>query len=293
MRTGIAGAALIAVAVIDGHVVLPAVGAIEDGTFVGSLGTSAAYLYQGSTFRPLPSGAEGVARDAAVPGFWTYEAGQASFGDTLAWFASTVPVGETLEESLAVHEGAAASLAPGESGLMALDWWNGNRVPFADAQLSGLVLGFRADVPPAAIYRALMEGLCFGTRRILDTFRDNGFPVGRVVMTSGVATRSPLLVQLMADVMSTPIEVPRIDNATAVGAAIHGAVAAGVVTDFTEGAARFGAREAQTFAPDVSASRIYADLYTQYCALADDPALRTAMRAIAGIKAALQKDVRT
>ena len=278
MRTGIGGPAAVAVAVIDSHVVLPAIGAVKDGCFVGALGTSAAYLALAHDVRTLPSGMEGMAHDAAVRDLWVIEAGQASFGDTLEWFVRLHPQGSSLGDTFAHHEAAAAALAPGESRLLALDWWGGNRVPLADARLSGMILGLTAATTPGAIYRALLEALCFGARSVLDAVRDGGLPITRVVMTSGLAGRSPLLMRIMADVLGVAVEVPQIDNATAVGAAIHGAVAGGVVATYAEGAARFGAHSARTYDPDPAATAAYALLYARYRRLAADPVIQDAMR---------------
>lgn len=279
-RTGIEGPAVVAVAVIDSHAVLPAVGAIEDGTVVGALGTSAAYLFL--TERPLglPAGLEGMARDGSLPGFWLHEAGQAAFGDLLAWFVRTFPRGPDQATSFAAYNSEAARLSPGDSHLVGLDWWNGNRVPHADSRLSGLLMGFGMDTTAAGIYRALMEAVCYGTRQILELAAAGGLGPGRVVMTSGLAETNPLLVAIMADILGRDVEVPKIAHATATGAAIHGAVAGGIVTDFREGAARFGARAQQLFHPDAERSRRYQPLFSTYCELAGLTPVHAAMRRI-------------
>lgn len=281
-RTGIAGDALVAVAVIDSHVVLPAVGATEDGTFTGALGTSAAYVHLAAQRRPLPAQAEGMTWGGALPGLWAAESGQASFGATLAWWASLTAPGEPLGHSLARLDASAAALPPGAGGI-ALDWWSGRRVPDPDARLSGLLVGLRADATGPAIHRALAEGLAFGARAILDGFREGGLPLRRVVMTSGLAGRSPFLVQLMADVLERRVEVPLLEDATAVGAAIHGAVAAGVVASFAEGAARLGAREARTFEPREALAEPFRRLYEERRSLAADDGVQQAMRTLAAL----------
>jgi L-ribulokinase len=276
-RTGISGQAAVAVAVIDSHVVLPAVGGVSDGCLVGALGTSAVYLALGKTFRPLPPGIEGVAFDGSVRDLWCYEAGQAGFGDTLAWFVRTFPRAEDTAENFRLYNKEAAALAPGANHLIALDWWNGNRVPLADSGLSGLLLGLKTSTTAAGIYRALLESLCFGARSILDLFRAGDFAIERVILSSGLALNNPLLVQIMADVFERDIEVPQIDNPTAVGAAIHGAVAAGVVADYPEGSTRFGARTFRRYQPDAGTIPAYRALYHNYRALCDAQAVRTAM----------------
>lgn len=277
-KTGIIGPCAVAVSVIDSHVVLPAVGAVTDGCFVGALGTSAVSMMLSKEERPLPEGIEGAAFDGSIRGLWCYEAGQASFGDTLSWFVDMVPQGDTTSESFVFYNSQAQKLRPGESGLLVLDWWNGNRVPLANSRLSGMMLGLTQKTDAVAIYRALVEGVCFGMRQIFDLYLDGGFEVNRVVMSSGLARRNPFMVQVMADVIGRRIEVPNIENATAVGAAIHGAVAGGIVRDFDAGARKFGAQTSLSYEPDPSAHNIYSEIFREYKRLSRDQELQKAMR---------------
>jgi L-ribulokinase len=279
-RTGISGQATIAVAVIDSHVVLPAIGAVSPGCFVGALGTSAAYLYLSDVERPLPPGIEGMAFDGSMRGLWCYEAGQPSFGDTLAWFVRTFPRGETLDDSFRAYNAEATTLAPMSGGLVALDWWGGNRVPYADGNLSGLIAGLTRQTTAAEIYLCLMEGLCFGARAIFDLFPQNGLQPERVLMASGLARANPLLIQILADVLNRPIELPDIANATAVGAAIHGAVAAGTVATYAEGAARFGARNIGEVLPRAHAAPVYDQGYAVYRKIAGEEGVHDALHAL-------------
>ncbi len=279
-RTGIEGEAAVAVAVIDSHVVMPAAGATSAGTLVGALGTSAAFMLLDDVERPLPSGIEGVARDGVLPGFWCYEAGQAGFGDMLEWQLRGLLQHTDLDRGFAHFNAQAAELRPGQNHLLALDWWNGCRVPLGDASLSGLLVGMNLQTTAVDVYRALLEALCFGTRRIVDCFTAGGAPVERILLTSGLSRNNPLLMQLMADVLGRRLQVPLIDHATAVGAAIHGAVAAGVVRDFAEGAQRYGAKSFVDYRPDPEAHAVYEGLYRQYVGLADNAGLRRAMHAL-------------
>ncbi|MFC6487771.1 FGGY-family carbohydrate kinase [Nitratireductor sp. GCM10026969] len=287
--TGIEGPCTVAVAVIDSHAVLPAVGGVRDGCLVAALGTSAVYLHLSSAFKPLPPGIEGVAKDASVAGFWCYEAGQAGFGDTLAWFARTFPRGAELSDSFAAYNAEAAELAPGAGRLVALDWWSGNRVPLADTKLSGLLVGLDTHTTAAQIYRALMEALCFGARSVVELFEAGGLPVEEMIVTSGLAASNPLLVQILADVLGKEIRVPEIDNATAVGAAIHGAVAGGVVAGFADGAERFGARSFRRVSPVDGNTEVYAKLYSGYRALAETRVVRDVMHDLAEVEASAGK----
>jgi L-ribulokinase len=284
-RTGIQGSAIVAVAVIDSHVVLPAIGATASGCFVGALGTSAAYLYLDAEPAPLPAGIEGMAFDGSMRNLWCYEAGQASFGDTLGWFVRTFPRGADMAESFGTYNGEAAELAPAAGHLVALDWWGGNRVPFADGNLAGLLVGMTRETTAAEIYLALMESLCFGTRSVLDLFTGSGLVPDRVLMTSGLARANPLLIQIMADILRQPIEVPQIENATAVGAAIHGAVAGGVVADYAEGAARFGARAMTHTLPRPAQADSYRSAYEIYRDLCGQNALRESIHSLRRLQA--------
>lgn len=283
-RTGVGGDALVAVAIIDGHVIAPAVGAVGPGVLVGALGTSACLLLIDGGERAIPPGIEGAGRDAVLPGLRSFEAGQAAFGDTLAWFARTFPQGASIEDSLAAYTEQAQRLAPGEAGLVALDWWNGCRVPHGDSRLSGVFAGLRLSSTAAHMFRALMESLCFGTRAILDSFSDRSATIERVVMTSGLSLHSPFLMQIMADVLRHPVEVPQQPHLTALGAAIHGAVAAGVVPDFAAGASRFAATSWLTYTPDPAASAVYDRLYGAYRTLGDAANTQDALRSLVFIE---------
>lgn len=285
-RTGIRGQAAVAVAVIDSHVVLPAIHAVKSDCFVGALGTSAAYLYLSARYRQLPPGIEGVAFDGSMRDLWCYESGQPSFGDTLAWFARTFPRGADLSESFEAYNREASALAPTAGKLLALDWWGGNRVPFADGKLSGLMMGLTRETTASEIYLALIEAVCFGARRILDCFREGGFSPEQVLMSSGLARSNPLVVQIMADVFNHPIDVPDIENATAVGAAIHGAVASGVVRDYGEGAARFGSKKVDRVRPRQTHVAAYQDAYDIYRAVSREPPLHEAMHRLSRLRPA-------
>jgi L-ribulokinase len=276
-RTGIRGEAMVAIAVIDSHVVMPAAGAVQAGTLVGALGTSAVFLLLDDQKRRLPPGIEGVARDGVLPGFWCYEAGQAGFGDTLAWFVRTFPRAGRVDENFASYNAAAARLQVGENHLMALDWWNGNRVPLGDSSLSGLLLGMNLQTSGPDIYRALLESLCFGARSIIDHLAAGGAPIDRVILTSGLSRNNVLLMQLMTDILGRDVQVPQIAHATAVGAAIHGAVAAGVVADYAEGSRRWSAKHHLHYRPRPEATGAYQTLYEQYCKLSQNAAVRSSM----------------
>lgn len=277
-RTGIEGPAIVAVAVIDSHVVLPAVGAVRPGAWVGALGTSAAYLLLEDRPQPLPPGLEAMAQGAVLPDLWCYEAGQAGFGDMLAWFVNAFPRDADAARNFALYNAEAASLRPGENHLVALDWWSGNRVPYADSGLSGVIAGFTMGTTAAGIYRALLESLCYGAHFIMDRLTQGGLAIADILLTSGLADHNPLLIQIMADVLGRQITVPSIANATAVGSAIHGAVAGGVVTTFADGAARLGARTGKQYHPDDKRHGAYQSIYHTFRGIAETESLRNGLR---------------
>ncbi|MEO8411416.1 MAG: FGGY-family carbohydrate kinase [Propionivibrio sp.] len=276
-RTGILGLALVAVAIIDSHVALPALGIVDSGSLMGALGTSAAFLLLDQTARPLATGIEGMAFGAAIPRLWCHEAGQASFGDLLAWFVRAFPRSGNAEQTFDAYNDAAGKMQPGENHLLALDWWNGCRVPFGDSALNGLLVGFNLGSTAVDIYRSLLESLCFGARTIVDRLASNGAPIERVVVTGGLAQKNAVLMQMLADVLGRELQVPLLPEPTAIGAAIHGAVAAGVVADFAEGAQRFGAQDFKTYQPDATLFPAYDAIYRRYQALSGNAELRRLM----------------
>lgn len=267
-RTGLPGRPAVAVATIDAHAVVPAVGVSGAHVMVCSLGTSACQLLVDEKAYAVP-GVGGVVQDGILPGSWGYECGQVGFGDLLAWFARAFPAGESQSASFEHYEAAAERLAPGESGVLALDWWNGCRTPLMDPELSGLFVGMTLKTTPAELYRALLESLCFGTRRIVQTLEEGGLRIDRLVLTSGLAERSPVLCQLLCDVTQKPAVVPAVSEATARGAAMHGAVAAAVVADFAEAVQRYAIADGRRYRPRGAAGGVYEELYAAYVAVAD------------------------
>lgn len=279
-KTGIEGDPSVAVAVIDSHVAMPALGVVQSGSLMGALGTSAVFLLLDQTARPLPAGIEGMAYGAAIPGAWCYEAGQAGFGDLLAWFVRAFPHSASRAESFDYYNSAAALPAPGQNRLLALDWWNGCRVPFGDSGLNGLLVGLNMRSTAVDIYRALLESLCFGARSIVDRMASGGSAIERVVLTGGLSQKNDLLMQLMADILGRPLDIPQLVHPTAIGAAIHGAVAAGVVADYAQGAQRFGARQFRSFKPNADAFAAHDAQYRRYRELSDNRSIHQVMHGL-------------
>jgi len=267
-RTGLRAGTPIAVAVIDAHAAVPALGVHEAGHLVMIMGTSTCHLMIDGQRRPV-RGISGVVEDGIVPGLFGYEAGQASVGDIFQWFVRTSVPSRYGEAGVFERlEGEAARLAPGASGLLALDWWNGCRTPLVDADLSGAVLGLTLTTEPAEVYRALLESTAYGTRRVIETFEAGGVPVVGVHACGGLAERNALLLQITADVTGRPILAARVPDASGVGAAVYAAAAAAGGTDMTGVIRRMGSADRVIYRPDGQARRVYEELYRDYLDMA-------------------------
>ncbi len=250
----------IAVGNVDAWVSVPGAGVTSPATFVTVIGTSTCSMIVSPDEVRLP-GITGVVRDGILPGLYGYEAGQAAVGDMLAWFVRTL---DGDRDTYAQLEGEAAKLAPGETGLVALDWFNGNRSILADADLAGAIFGLTLHSSRSEIYRALLEAIAFGNRRIIDNFTEHGLELTEIVAVGGIAERSPLTMQLIADTSGMTVHVPTWREIPARGAALFGAVAAGVYEDI--GAAIQATRPSQstTYTPDAQAKQTYDRVYAIY-----------------------------
>ncbi len=264
-RLGLSDRVAVAVGNVDSFVSVPGAGVQSRGTFVIVIGTSICDLVLGAEEVRLP-GITGVARDGILPGWYGYEAGQAAVGDMLAWFVRTLGRPPGAHEQL---ESEAAGLRPGETGLVALDWWGGNRSILADADLSGAIFGLTLHSTPGQIYRALLESIAYGNRRIMDNFSQHGIPLSEIVACGGIAAKSPLTMQLLADTSGLPVRVPASTEIPARGAALFGALAAGLFDSIEAAIEATRPPDARTYAPDPAASECYERVYAIYRRLYD------------------------
>jgi L-ribulokinase len=260
--TGLLRGTPVAVANVDAHVSVPAVGVTAPGRFVAIMGTSTCDVLLGNELAVV-DGMCGVVEDGVLPGLYGYEAGQSAVGDIFAWFVEQV--GGTHVELA----NEAARLRPGETGLLALDWWNGNRSVLVDADLRGLIVGLTLATRPAEIYRALIEATAFGTRVIVESFEQAGVPVEGIVACGGLPDRNPLLMQIYADVCGREIEVASSGQAPALGAAMFGAVAAGVHETIVDAVHAMAAPPKLTYIPEPAHVATYDALYREYLRLHD------------------------
>lgn len=257
----------VATGALDAH--LGAVGSgCGPGTLVKILGTSTCDCMVAPLTMPLPAipGLCGIAPESIVPGMHGLEAGQSAVGDIFQWFVQKVAPqgfghGDSAHTLLAA---AAQNLAPGASGLLALDWHNGNRCVLVDPRLTGLVLGLTLATTPPELYRAWIEATAFGARAILDRLAEHGVVVDRIVTCGGVAEKSPLLMQIYADVCERPLLLARSAEACALGAAIFGAVVGGAHASVPAAQAAMTGQKDLVYRPQPANAAVYRQLYRLY-----------------------------
>lgn len=274
-RYGLKAGIPVAAGNIDAHVCVPAAGIDGPGQLLAIIGTSTCHIVLGSDARSVP-GMSGVVQDGVLPGLAAFEAGQSCVGDSFHWFERTCVSRKLKDEAekrgvsvQTLLTEKAAQLKPGQSGLVALDWWNGNRSVLADTDLTGLILGMTLQTEPQDIYRALLESTAYGARMILDTYRENGVPVQVFRASGGVSQKNDLAMQIYADVLQMPVQIADAAQGPALGSAIYAAVSAGIYPDASEGARRMGARVARIWMPDPENTAIYEKLYQEYRTLHD------------------------
>jgi len=292
--TGLLSGTPVAVANVDAHVSVPAATVTEPGTMVAIMGTSICHMVLGERTATV-EGMCGVVEDGIIPGLFGFEAGQSAVGDIFAWFVENgVPPAYhelALGRGTDVHqvlEEEAARLRPGESGLLALDWWNGNRSILVDVELTGLMVGATLATKPPDVYRALIEATAFGTRVIIDAFESHGVEVGSIVACGGLPERNKLLMQVYADVTGREFRIAASEQTPALGSAMFGAVAAGAASggydSITEASRRMARLRDETYRPSQACRRVYDDLYREYVRLHDlfgrggDDVMRTLKR---------------
>ncbi|HEX7541322.1 MAG TPA: ribulokinase [Anaerolineales bacterium] len=277
--TGLKPGTAVAIANVDAHVAVPAVGVTTPGSMVMIMGTSICHMVLGDEEHVVP-GICGYVEDGIIPGFFGYEAGQSCVGDHFAWFVENcIPAAyerEAKERGLNTYqllEEKATRLKPGESGLLALDWWNGNRSVLVDVDLTGLLMGATLATRAEEIYRALIEATAYGTRVIVDTFQQHGVPIHELVACGGLPDKSKLLMQIYADVTGREIKVSASKQTPALGSAMFGAVAAGKPVggydSIYDAAQTMAHLKAETFYPIPENQKVYEKLFAEYLRLHD------------------------
>ncbi|MGD0251830.1 MAG: ribulokinase [Verrucomicrobiota bacterium] len=269
-KTGLRAGIPVAIGAFDAH--LGGIGAgVAIGTLVKIIGTSTCDIAVWPNTEKLADipGLCGIVNGSVLPGYFGLEAGQSAVGDIFNWFVNYLqPGGKKIGSHEELTKGA-AKLQPGESGLLALDWNNGNRTVLVDQRLTGLLIGQTLYTTPAEIYRALIEATAFGALTIINRFEEYGVKIEQVVNCGGIAEKNPLVMQIYADVTGRPMKISRSAQTCALGAAIAGAVVAGVHRDFASAQKAMTGLKSKIFKPDPKAHEVYRELYPLYRKLHD------------------------
>ena len=263
-KTGLRAGIPVAVGAFDAH--LGAVGSgVAPGTLVKIIGTSTCDITIASNRKKLADvpGLCGIVDGSVLPGYFGLEAGQSAVGDIFNWFVNYIQPGGKSGTHEKLTQGA-AKLQPGESGLLALDWNNGNRTILVDQRLTGLLVGQTLYTTPAEIYRALIEATAFGALTIINRFEEYGVKIGQIVNCGGIAEKNPFVMQIYADVTGRPMKVSRSAQTCALGAAIAGAVVAGEHRDFASAQKAMTGLKPRVFQPNPKAHAVYCGLYSLY-----------------------------
>lgn len=277
--TGLKVGTAVAVGNVDAHVCVPAVGIDGPGKLLAIMGTSTCHMLMGKEEKQVP-GMCGVVADGIMPGFYGYEAGQSCVGDHFAWFIDNCLPKSYYDEAekagMNIHKflrSKAEKQKPGESGLLALDWWNGNRSVLVDVDLTGMLIGMTLLTKPEEIYRALIEATAYGTREIVENYRNNGVPVDEFYASGGISQKDPMTMQIYADVLKMPVKIAGSMQGPALGSAIFGAVAAGAdkggYDSVFDAARQMGSVKNVVYTPIKENSDIYDKLFAEYKILHD------------------------
>ncbi len=274
-RLGLCPGIPVSAASVDAHAALPAAGICRPGDMLAIIGTSTCVMTLAQEAKPVP-GICGMAKDAILPGFYACEAGQSCVGDLLGWFCDHCVPGHYAEQAQQNHQtvhqyltGLAESLQPGETGLLALDWWNGNRSILVDFDLNGLLLGMTLQTKPEEIFRALIEATAFGLRVIAGHLRQCGVPVEKLLATGGISRKNALMMQICADVLNLPIHVINTDQGAALGSAIYAARAAGIYAGLPAAVRAMAAPVKKVYLPVPDHTVTYGRLFMEYKNLHD------------------------
>ncbi len=271
LRPGIA----VAAAVSDAHVTAPALKVTAPGQMAMVMGTSSVHMLVSERDDVVP-GICGVVRDGLIPGYYGYESGQTCVGDHFAWFADTLCPADYQAEAdarglspIALLTEKAAEQKPGQSGILALDWWNGNRSVLADFDLSGIFLGMNLNTKPEDLFRALVEATAYGTRTIIENYRDHDIPVNECRAAGGIAVKNPFVMQIYADVTGLDIRIAGSAQSPSLGGAIFAACAAGVYDTLDEAVSAMGKLSEKVYRPIPENKAVYDRLYAEYVRLHD------------------------
>lgn len=272
--TGLNPGIAVAVGNVDAHVTAPAAKATAPGQMVAIMGTSTCHVMNGDKLAVVP-GMCGVVEGGIVSGLYGYEAGQSGVGDIFAWYVNNQVPASYFEAAASagksIHQhltDLAAQQKVGEHGLIALDWHSGNRSVLVDHELSGLMIGATLTTKAEEGYRALLESTAFGTRKIVETFRESGIPVTEFIVAGGLI-KNQFLMQLYCDVTRLPLSILDSEQGPALGSAIHAAVAAGEYPNVRAASEAMGRVQKAMYLPNEERAAQYDRLYAEYETLHD------------------------
>lgn len=273
-KLGLCPGIAVSIPQMDAYAAIPGLGIAEPEIMMLMVGTSTAALLLSREFKKV-EGVTACLPDTFYPGLWGYASGQASVGDGFQWFVDNcVPARyceAAREKRVSVHTyltDLASGLEPGDTGLVSMDWFNGNKSILANSRLSGMILGLTIHTKPEHIYRALLEATAYGCREVLEAYEKNGVPIREIVACGGIAVKNPFMMQMYADVLGKPLRVSTCTQAAALGTAIMAASAAGQ-GDLFAAARRMGAGDFLEYQPDPAHQEKYEQLYSEYAALHD------------------------
>lgn len=273
-RLGLNAGTAVAASIIDAHAGLPGSGITKPGQMMLVIGTSTVQLVLGDKCYS-GKGVCGAIKGAIIPGYYSLESGLAAVGDMFSWFTKNgVPASyesEAAAKGMNIHQYLAfkaSQLKPGQSGLLAIDWWNGNKTPFVNGDLSGVIFGYTLLTKPEEIYRALIEATAYGTNLILEICEESGTPVDEIIASGGITNKNPMLMQIYADVTNREIKLSASDQTGALGSAMYAAVAAGKSCGgygtMFEAAAAMGRLKETAYTPIPENVAVYKELYAEY-----------------------------
>ena len=282
-KLGLPSGIAVTVGAFDAH--MGAVGAgIKEGTFIKIIGTSCCDIAVSSKDTIGDRAAAGICGQvdgSVAPGLIGFEAGQSSFGDVYAWFKDILmwPVENLLTEKTKASiedkiipglTEKAEKIDPEDTGLVALDWLNGRRTPYADQKLKGAILGLSLGTDAPAIFRSLVESTAFGSKAIIERFSQEGIKINEIIAIGGISQKSPFVMQVLSDVLDMPVKAAQSFQAVALGAAIFGAVASGYYQDIGKAQKKMASPIKATYKPDSKNAFTYKKLYGLYRRLGDN-----------------------
>lgn len=273
--TGLPIGTAVTLPIIDAHAAVPSAGIVQPGKLMLILGTSACHIVLSNKETDV-DGICGRVEDGIIPGYFAYEAGQSCMGDGYDWFikncipeAYMAAARESGKNIFAFLSEKAAKKEIGEGGVIALDWWNGNRTPFNDGNLSGMLLGLTLQTKPEDIYRAMIESTAFGTKRIVELYEESGIAIDEVYAAGGISQKNPFLMQIYADVLGKAIRITESKQAGAKGSAVLAAVASGYFPTVEKAAAVIADKCVTIYSPNLENTKKYEPLYKAYKELSE------------------------